>query len=71
MPLALSIQGVINLRREVKCHSYTPLLCDRLSFMKRQFVEAPPLSLVSDALDLHIDVIGASACPVLVPWVSP
>ena len=66
MPRALSIQGVINPRREVNGHGYTPLLCDRLSFMKRQFVEVTPLSLVSDALDLHIDVIGASACPVLV-----
>ena len=66
MPRALSIQGVINPRREVNGHGDTPLLCDRLSFMKRQFVEAPPLSPVSDALDLHIDVINASACPVLV-----
>jgi hypothetical protein len=66
VPLVLPIQGVINPRREVNGHGYTPLLCDRLSFVKRQFVGATPLSPVSDALDLHIDVIDASACPVLV-----
>ena len=38
-PRCLS-RGVINPRCEVKWHGYTPLLRDRLSFVKRQFVEA-------------------------------
>jgi hypothetical protein len=41
VPLVLSIQGVINPCREVKGYGYTPLLRDRLSFVKRQFVEGP------------------------------
>ena len=59
MPLELSIQGIINPRREVKGHGYTPLLRDRLSCVKRQFVEVTPLPLVSDALVLQMDGIDA------------
>ena len=68
VPRTLSRQGVIHQRREVTGNGDAPLRRDRLSLMKRQFVEVISLPPVSEALLLQIDGIGASACPVLALW---
>ena len=67
MPLVLSIQDVINPRREVKGHGYTPLLRDRLSFVKRQFVEATGLTRAVESRWIS-SYAQSCTCPMRLVW---